>query len=163
MLGRSLLPSIMADKAYPRRSRFNLANLDSTPPVEVLSVGLASLTIVPSIDPSASSWTAGGMSGVAPISAIAWASRGQCSSLSGRGGVSVSSSLTDPVSRAPSPSFAVGVSDLWNRLLIQDAYQHPYAYQYALSDKAKVSLDSKRVSRQEVSSIALNSHKISYD
>jgi hypothetical protein len=29
--------------------------------------------------------------------------------------------------------------------------------------KAKVSLGAKRVSRQEVSSVALNSHKISYD
>jgi pyruvate kinase len=37
------------------------------------------------------------------------------------------------------------------------------AYQYVLLDKANVSLDSKRVSRQEVSSVALNSHKISYD
>jgi hypothetical protein len=31
------------------------------------------------------------------------------------------------------------------------------------SDKAKVSLGAKRASRQEVSSVALNSHKISYD
>ena len=63
--------TIMADYggAYPRRSLFNLADLDSTPPVEELSLGLSSLTIVPSIDPSASSWTAGGMGGVAPISA----------------------------------------------------------------------------------------------
>ena len=100
----------MADdgEAYPRRRRFNLADLDSTPPVEVLSLGLTALTIVPSIDPSASSWTAVGMSGVAPISAVARASRGPRASLSGRGGVSVSSGLTDPVSRAPSPSFAMG-------------------------------------------------------
>ena len=62
----------MADDvgAYPRRSQFNLSDLDSTPPVEVLSLGLASLTIVPSVDPSVSSWTAGGMSDVAPISAV---------------------------------------------------------------------------------------------
>ena len=80
--------TIMADYggAYPRRSLFNLADLDSTPPVEELSLGLSSLTIVPSIDPSASSWTAGGMGGVAPISAATWASRGQRSCLSGRGG-----------------------------------------------------------------------------
>ena len=48
------------------------------------------------------------MSGVAPISAVGRASRGQRSSLAGRGGVSVSSGLTDPVSRAPSPSVAIG-------------------------------------------------------
>ena len=100
----------MADDggAYPRRSRFNLADLDSTPPVEVLSLGLVSLTIVPSITPSASSWTAGGMGVVAPISAAAWASRGQHSLLSGWGGVLVSSGLTDPISMAPSPSFVMG-------------------------------------------------------
>jgi hypothetical protein len=100
----------MADDegAYPRRSRFNLSDLDSTPPVEVLSLGLTSLIIVPSIDPSASSWTAGGMSGVAPILAIGRGSRGLRSSLGGQGGVSVSSGLTDPVSRAPSPSVAIG-------------------------------------------------------
>ncbi len=78
----------MADDegAYPRRSRFNLSDLDSTPPVEVLSLGLTSLIIVPSIDPSASSWTAGGMSGVAPILAIGRGSRGLRSSLGGQGG-----------------------------------------------------------------------------
>ena len=69
----------MADDggAYPWRSRFNLADLDSTLPLEVLSLGLALLTIFPLIDPSTSSWTAGGMSGVAPISAGRRASRGQ--------------------------------------------------------------------------------------
>ena len=96
--------------AYPWRSRFNLANLDSPPPEDVLSLELASLTIVPSIDPSASSWTAGGMGVVAPISAAARVSRGQRSLLSGRGGLSVSSGLTDPASIAcHSPSFTMGV------------------------------------------------------
>ena len=53
----------MADDggAYPWRSRFNLADLDSTLPLEVLSLGLALLTIFPLIDPSTSSWTAGGI------------------------------------------------------------------------------------------------------
>ena len=95
-------------EAYPWRRWFNLANLDSTPPEDVLSLGLMALTIIPSITPDESSWTAGGLSVVAPISAAAWVARGLRPSFSGRGGASVSSGLTNPASLAPSPLFAMG-------------------------------------------------------
>ena len=71
--------------AYPWRRRFNLADLDSAPPKEVLSLELTALRIVPLIAPSKSSWTAGGMGVVAPISATAWASGGQGPLISGQG------------------------------------------------------------------------------
>ena len=74
------------DEAYPWRRWFNLADLDSTPPEDVLSLGLMALTIIPSIAPDESSWTAGGLSVVAPISAAAWVARGLRPSFRGRGG-----------------------------------------------------------------------------
>ena len=73
-------------EAYPWRRRFNLADLDLTPPEDVLALELMALSIVPSITPDKSSWTAGGLSAVAPISAAAWVARGLRSLFSVWGG-----------------------------------------------------------------------------
>ena len=77
-------------EAYPWCRWFNLADLDSTPPEDVLSLGLTELTIIPSIAPDESSWTAGGLSAVAPISAAARVARGLRPSSSGQGGGGIS-------------------------------------------------------------------------
>jgi hypothetical protein len=95
-------------EACPWRRRFNLTNLDSTPPKDVLALELTVLTIVPSIAPDESSWTARGLSVVAPISAAARVAHGLRPSFSIWGGALVSSGLTDPTSMAPSPPFAMG-------------------------------------------------------
>ena len=95
-------------EAYPWRRRFNLADLDSTLPEDVLSLGLTALTIIPSIAPDESSWTAGGLSAVAPISAVARVAHCLRPSSSGRGGASISSGLTNLASLAPSPLFMMG-------------------------------------------------------
>ena len=73
-------------EAYPWRRRFNLADLDLTPPENVLALELMALSIVPSITPDKSSWTAGGLRMVALISAAARVAHGLCPSFSGQGG-----------------------------------------------------------------------------
>ena len=77
--------SVASSEAYPRRRWVYLIDMDSPPLEEVLSLGLTAPAIVPSIAPSESSGTGGGMDVVAPISAAVWAPRGQRASISGRG------------------------------------------------------------------------------
>jgi hypothetical protein len=65
------------------------------------------------------------------------------------------SATEQPVLKAPRCTS----TGLWLMPLDADGEKENDGHHY----KAKVSLGAKRVSRQEVSSVALNSHKISYD